>query len=83
MRGTSHRFRRAPRLRDRHGRGERFAFEPFIGRACPDCGSATVVSPCSRCDGWLVACDCDDVSRAFDRYVRADGRCPSCRCGEG
>lgn len=55
--------------------------EPFVGRACPRCGSASVVAPCACCGRWFVVCDCTDEDVAVDRYVSTDGRCPICRDG--
>lgn len=64
------------RRRSREATG---GMEPFIGRACACCGSATVVAPCRECGDWFVVCDCFDERVAIDRFVNTDGRCASCR----
>lgn len=69
MRGHSRRTRR-----ERTG-----GVEPFIGRACPQCGSATVVTPCRECGDWFVVCDCHDEAMAVDRFLSSNGRCANCR----
>lgn len=52
--------------------------EQVVLGACPNCGSARVVQPCSnqRCDAWFMVCDCNDASETS--YV-CGGRCEGCR----
>lgn len=76
MRDTMRRHARSSR---RRAFCESYGCEPVMGRACPDCGSATVLVGCPECGDAMVVCDCDDRSVAFDRFVSADGRCARCR----
>lgn len=80
---------RDPSERPARGSARRRGREPFVGRACPACGSATVIAPCAACGAWFIVCgDCAAEGASFGRYVRADGRCPECApwaigdCGE-
>ena len=52
--------------------------EQVVLGACPNCGTARVVMPCSdpRCDAWFMVCDCND---AVETSYSCGGRCESCR----
>jgi hypothetical protein len=70
--------------RHAHGSGRRrpcesYGCEPVVGRACPLCGSATILTRCSACGDPMAVCDCFDPAVAFDCFVSADGRCARCR----
>ncbi len=52
--------------------------EQVVLGACPNCGTARVVMPCSdpRCDAWFSVCECND---AIETSYSCGGRCESCR----
>ncbi len=77
-RGTSRRHAHAS---ERRRPCESYGCEPVVGRACPLCGSATILARCSACGDPMAVCDCFDPAVAFDCFVTADGRCARCRSG--